>query len=74
MDQETCNRQKSARVDDLAGHLIADIIIARILCTCEDNQFNIDAYWSDLREEVLYQCQERMRSVKFTTDEEVHGW
>ena len=73
MDQETCNRQKSARVDDLAGHLIADIMIARILCTSEENEFNIDAYWSDLREEVLYKCQERMRSVKFTTDEEVWG-
>ena len=73
MDQETCNSQKSARVDDLGSHLIADIIIARILCEPEDNHFNIDAYWSDLREEVLYQCQERMRSIKFTTDAEEWG-
>lgn len=73
MDQETCNRQKSARIDDLAGHLIADVIIARMLCNCEENQFNIDAYWSDLREEVLYQCKERMKTVLFTTDEEEWG-
>ena len=73
MDQETCNSQKSARVDDLGSHLIADIIIARILCEPEDNHFNIDAYWSDLREEVLYQCQERMRSIKFTKDAEEWG-
>ena len=73
MDQETYNRQNSASFDYLAGHLIADIITARILGE-PDNEFNIDAYWSDLREEVLYQCQERMRSIKFTKDDEVHGW
>ena len=74
MDLETCNRQKSASVDHLASHLIADIITARILCEPEENEFNIDAYWSDLREDVLYNCQERMRSINFTTDDEVHGW
>ena len=64
---------KSASIDSLASNLIADIITARILAD-PDSQFNIDAYWSDLREDVLSECQERMRSVKFTTNDEVHEW
>ena len=72
MDQETCNRQKTASVDYLAGNLIADIIIARILAD-PDSQFNIDAYWSDLREDVLYECEQRMKTVHFMTNKEEWG-
>ena len=70
MDLESLSIAKTASINSLASKVIADIISARILCEPSEDEFNIDGYWSDLREDVLYECQERFRSVKFLTDEE----
>ena len=34
---------------------------------------DIDAYWSDLREDVLYECEQRMKTVHFMTNKEEWG-
>ena len=70
MEDWQVEQLRSQMINSLAGDLIADIISAQMALHSYPNEFNIDEYWNDIKENVLSSCSDKYSTVKFTTDEE----
>mgnify|MGYP001177709561 CR=1 FL=1 len=70
MEDWQVEQLRSQTINSLACDLIADIISAQMALHSYPNEFNIDDYWNDIKENVLLSCSERYSAVKFTTCEE----
>ena len=70
MEDWQVEQLRSQTINSLAGDLIADIISAQMALHSYPNEFNIDEYWNDIKENVLSSCSDKYSTVKFTTDEE----
>ena len=70
MEDWQVEQLRSHTINTLAGDLIADIISAQMELHSYPNEFNIDEYWNDIKENVLSSCSDKYSGVKFTTFEE----